>query len=579
MNKLDSNFSLYDTQEHVFSFSAYNSGNLDIHNAKLFIYGYKKDDYKVSIGEIDLVGLLYESVDDDIITNNSNNCAINNNNTSYHNNLNPNSIIGGNINVNNSLNNFTYVSLRDRKSKFLVEDFHTDFFNIEKEINNQISNNNSIGNNNERRKSNFNNNMNCVLIPKNKQAVFTYYYQHSRKYKALEFKLVFSNKVNKSISEVKSEISLSTSNNSTQITPFSKYNFSPYTTLSLKLVTSDIIKIRSLKVIPMLDNITTTHEILNSDSQLNYINNNYSKYYSSEKYYVSFTVENTSSEKLRLTVCSCSTVNSSNNNNSNSSILKDTEKENEIVHKETTCDVGSVQELFMLVNSEASVNSFFVRWELISYKVVRGKFNLGKMFKEFDYKFKNIIKFNIRKRNNNIRELEEFGCLKSYSRNLKDGKKSYNTHEVNDINIELYNQYNNFMKITTFTIDVNNSTSKTINNLILKVFLFKYIDSSSNSEDSNNFNNFNLNNYQAYQDNKFFLTEKKILINNEIENLMFDGYLEHDINELKSNETKSFEVTVYLNRFDCINITAIVIDDTNQLIFICPKSERECFFN
>ena len=45
---------LFDTEEYTFSFSVLNIGCCDINKAKLQVYAYKKDDYKVSIGEMEI---------------------------------------------------------------------------------------------------------------------------------------------------------------------------------------------------------------------------------------------------------------------------------------------------------------------------------------------------------------------------------------------------------------------------------------------------------------------------------------------------------------------------------------------
>lgn len=49
---------LYDTQELIFEYDIKNIGDYDIQSAKLFIYGYKKDEYKVTLDEIDINKML-----------------------------------------------------------------------------------------------------------------------------------------------------------------------------------------------------------------------------------------------------------------------------------------------------------------------------------------------------------------------------------------------------------------------------------------------------------------------------------------------------------------------------------------
>lgn len=58
------NIILYDSQEYVFGFSLLNDSFLDIHNLKLSIYGYKKDNYKVSLDELDLNNLIELELND-----------------------------------------------------------------------------------------------------------------------------------------------------------------------------------------------------------------------------------------------------------------------------------------------------------------------------------------------------------------------------------------------------------------------------------------------------------------------------------------------------------------------------------
>ncbi len=462
-NKIDDNITLFDTQEYVFSFTALNIGTLNVNSAKLFIYAYKKDDYKVSIGEINLTQLLSESIS-----------------SSFNNEGEDDFYKVANTNINQT-NNANYIidCLKSRRSTFLVEDFHSKLKDI------------SCNSTSEAilKDDNF------VLIPNNRRIYFTFFYNHLKKYKGIEFKLAYSCNRNSESQQII---------NNEKYSYLYNYNYTPFLTLNKNFTTKEHVNFRSLKVIPMLDNHSIIQNLLDYDDR---ITSKIVKYYCSEKYYVSFLVENVCNEKMKLFVCS---------NDS---------KGLETVHKTFICEKNSVKELYILINSCDYSDNLCINWELVPFGLVKGKQELCQVFKEFSFQIKSIMMFNITK--------------------------------VVDEQIDTTSDRDGYRKVQ-FKYKITNTSDKCLTNLRLLVYLYKF--------------NENINDKTVFELYSRENEARKILVNEEIDNLIYEGYLEHQITLLKESDSYEASIEVYLRKFDSVSSTAFCLDNVNRLLYIPPKS-------
>jgi len=531
----------------------------------------------------------------------------------------------------NILNLYALTSLNERRSKILVEDFHSNFLRMEG-VERQVNLESLSGNNIEYNKAFQGSECLSLLIPKNRRIFFTYFYHHQKKYKALEFKLVFSNNDKESplngLSSNDVSVGISNSNdignstNKANITKeesiletvnspqdsfpegFSNITFTPHVTIKKNIINKDYLKIKSLKVIPMLDNFTIIENLMNYEERLN---KNFARYYCSEKYYVSFLAENVCSEKVRLSICcnnSNTTVNSNNENKDtrsnhlntlNHSLIQSNNPTNEIIVINDV-EPNTVKELYLLVNSEANLSNFYIRWELLPLKEVRGKLDLVQVFKEFSYNFTNIIKFNLFKSvesktgiisNSKAEKTEMKDDIldnnTTTNLNNTDEAKGRSNHWSNRaVNQDLCSEYLDY-SIVQFNFEITNTSNRILCELKLYIYLYRENDSTVSINDA--INNLDLNSNQKspfakHTSTYFFDNEKnkkKIIVNEEIEGLVYEGYLDYEIETLKENETQAFDVSVYLRKYNIINATAVVVDSVNQLVFISPKSLNHSF--
>ena len=104
-----------------------------------------------------------------------------------------------------------------------------------------------------------------------------------------------------------------------------------------------------MKVIPVLSD-NKILEITNLDSK---IPDSYSKYFGSEKFYVSFTVGNINENLIMLDI-----------------YAKDT-----LIKKES-CEAINYKEISFIVDTERKLNEFIILWSLNKVKIISGKINL-----------------------------------------------------------------------------------------------------------------------------------------------------------------------------------------------------------
>ncbi len=224
---------------------------------------------------------------------------------------------------------------------------------------------------------------------------------------------------------------------------------------------------------------------------------NYSKYFASDKFFVSFTVGNNNDEAINMEILA---------------------KENLI--KKESCEPLNYKEISFIVDTEKKLNEFIMLWNLNKVKIITGKINLMQIFKEFSFKLKKSFKFEIT--STNINKNQTLTDITSVSSSLleEDG----------------FNKLLIYFKIT-------NNTDIQLKSLRLRIYLF-----------------------QAYED--------KILFNKEIDEsiLFYEGSLEHLIEEFSVNEEINFGITVYPGLNEHIFSSCLIIDDTNQVVYMCPSS-------
>jgi hypothetical protein len=68
---------------------------------------------------------------------------------------------------------------------------------------------------------------------------------------------------------------------------------------------------------------------------------------------------------------------------------------NNLIKKEF-CENNNSKEISFIVNSETKINEFAIEWEFDKHNNLRGKFDLGQIFKEFSFKFANSVRIIIK---------------------------------------------------------------------------------------------------------------------------------------------------------------------------------------
>jgi len=98
------------------------------------------------------------------------------------------------------------------------------------------------------------------------------------------------------------------------------------------------------------------------------INKDFSKYFCSDKFYVSFIIKNCNDDSLNLQIFS---------------------RDNLI--KQEICDNQNLREISLVIDSEIKMSEFSMLWEFDKLIDLKGKIDFNQIFKEFSFKFKNRV--------------------------------------------------------------------------------------------------------------------------------------------------------------------------------------------
>jgi hypothetical protein len=179
---------------------------------------------------------------------------------------------------------------------------------------------------------------------------YDYKYRHKKIYKKIEFKIYY----------------VINSNEESGVKPYLYYK---KTINTLKLF-----DLSNLKVIPVLSDNTTQELTLSDPSKIKYnklligINKDYSRYFCSEKYFVSFVVGNNNDDAVKFDIY-----------NKNLSL------------KQEICDGKNVKEISLVVDSGIELNEFYLEWQMMKINKINGKTDLSQIFKEFCFKFRSSV--------------------------------------------------------------------------------------------------------------------------------------------------------------------------------------------
>jgi hypothetical protein len=98
------------------------------------------------------------------------------------------------------------------------------------------------------------------------------------------------------------------------------------------------------------------------------ISKEYSKFFCSDKYYVSFVVGNQHEDSININVfCGDSII------------------------KQESCIAKNEKIISFVVNSDLTMSEFTLDWEFVRRDNVRGKISLDQIFKKFSFKFQNSV--------------------------------------------------------------------------------------------------------------------------------------------------------------------------------------------
>lgn len=465
------NISLYDSQEYVYGFSIINDGFIDINNLKLNVYGYKKDNYKVSLEEIDLNQLVENELNEIKIE------KLEGDNISYSN------LEDG---EQDKFSNICKKSMKEKKNKICFENNNkfNDIKNIVEECENSF---NSNCNDKVKKENSL-----IPILPKSKKLFFTYFYLHLKKYKYIEFKLSLFSKI-----EIR--------------------KISSYFSIKKELISESIVNLKPLSITPIVSDPIIFENLLKLDEKV-YLN--YAKYICSNKYFVCFSFENLSVNKLNIYSCFTNTSNDLISQYKSMS-FKGVSGDKETIIKKDVCEPNEIKNINLLINSDLSNQSFhfndsclkfsFIRWVNSVNNNIFGKIEVKQIFKDFNIQLNEVFKFKLEK-----------------------------TVFSDDSLMEC-----------TFKVKIDNLTKKQFSNLTLKLYLFKI-----NIQDEENIiMNTSLN--------------KQYLFNEEIESLIYEGQLTHFIN-FESNSSMTFSIKSFLFQNEEINFSCIILDDLCKLVYVCP---------
>jgi hypothetical protein len=185
-----------------------------------------------------------------------------------------------------------------------------------------------------------------ILISTGQSYNYKYKYLHRKTHKKIEFKIYY-------------------------ITESNPSGLKPYLYYQKALKTIKLLELSCLKAIPVLSN-NIIHQISMLDpSNIIFnkeINRDFSKHFCSDRYYVSFSVTNIHNDLIKFDIYS----------------------KNDLIKKEL-CEHGNSKEISFIVNSEIKLNEFAIEWEFDKHNNLRGRFDLGQIFKEFSFKFSNSV--------------------------------------------------------------------------------------------------------------------------------------------------------------------------------------------
>ncbi len=108
-------------------------------------------------------------------------------------------------------------------------------------------------------------------------------------------------------------------------------------------------------------------QIIVNDIKLE-INKEYSKFFCSDKYYVSFNVGNQHDDAIKFNV-----------------FCKDN------IIKEERCNAKNEKIISFVVNSDLVMSEFTLDWEFERRENVKGKISLDQIFRKFSFKFQNSV--------------------------------------------------------------------------------------------------------------------------------------------------------------------------------------------
>jgi hypothetical protein len=77
-------------------------------------------------------------------------------------------------------------------------------------------------------------------------------------------------------------------------------------------------------------------------------------------------------------------------NNHDDLINFDIYSRNDLIKREH-CEKKNFKEISFMVNAEIKLNEFAMEWEFDKHNNLRGKIDLGQIFKEFSFKFANSV--------------------------------------------------------------------------------------------------------------------------------------------------------------------------------------------
>lgn len=461
------NIILYDSQEYVFGFSLLNDSFLDIHNLKLSIYGYKKDNYKVSLDELDLNNLIELELNDIKVDKQD---------------FDKYSFLNNDDGDQDKFSSICKISFSEKKHKICIDNQNksNNFKSTNEEYENSLNSNFYEKN----RKETY------PILPKSKKMFLTYYYRHLKKYKFIEFKL-----------------SLNSKNETSKITS--------YFSIKKEIISELIMNLKPISITPIVSDPIIFDNLLKLEER---INSNYGKYICSNKYFVCFSFKNLCLNKLNIYSCITSTSNEFSSQCKSNSFKGNNDKETII--KKDVCESGEVKNINLLINSdvsglslnESSLKYSFIRWINSVNSNISGKIEVKQIFKDFNIQLNEVFRFSLTKTITNNEGIIE--C--------------------------------------DFRVLIENLTKKQFTNLTLKLFLFKT-------------NNLEEDNIMIMQTK----SEKQYLFNEEIEDLLYEGQLIHQLN-IEPNSNISFNVTSFLFLNEEINFTCLILDDLCKLVYICP---------